>query len=63
MQQEEKEWYRVEIHLLTEELIGELETAKIYRSKYLEERVEGFTERFNTRVREVKWIYKEKEDH
>jgi hypothetical protein len=43
--------------------MGELERAKLYRFMYLEEREEGFTERFNTRGREVKWIYKEKEDH
>ena len=53
----------IEIHLLTEELIRELDRAKLYMSMYLEGRVEDFTERFNTRVREVKWIYKEKEDH
>ena len=63
MQEEAKEWYMIEIHLLTEELIRELDRAKLYMSMYLEGRVEDFTERFNTRVREVKWIYKEKEDH
>jgi hypothetical protein len=63
VQEEEKEWYRIEIHLLTEELIGELERGKLYRLMYLEERGVGFTERFNTRVREVKCTYKEKEDH
>jgi len=57
------ELYGIEIHLLTEKIIRELETAKLYRSMYLEERVGDFTERFSTRVREVKWIYKEKEDH
>jgi hypothetical protein len=63
VQEEENKWNRIEILLLTEELIGELERAILYRSLYLAERVEDFTESLNTRVREVKWIYKEKEDH
>jgi hypothetical protein len=63
VQEEEKELYGIEIHLLTEKIIRELETAILYRSMYLTERVGDFTERFSTRVREVKWIYKEKEDH
>jgi hypothetical protein len=41
-------------------IIGELERSKLYRSTYLEERVEDFTERFDTRVREVEWYIKKR---
>jgi hypothetical protein len=48
VQEEEKERYGIEIHLLIEKIIGELETGKPYIYMYLEERVGDFTERIST---------------